>query len=105
MNPNYQVSDTTVEIIIHKPLYGSFCYIRDLYVNNAIKYNKKLKITIPQGTFLCDPVEWKESGKQIEKVFLKPNEPMVLWGNYVVKLHGSETMADKEREVLQSTLF
>lgn len=103
-NPNYIINDYTIDIHIHKPLYGSFVYIREKYVDLAIKKGKLLKITIPEGTFERDPKEWKETGQRIEKVFLKPDEPMVLWGNHVVKLKGKETVEDKKIES-QDKLF
>jgi hypothetical protein len=82
---NYQINNKTIDINIYKPVYDSFCYIREKYVDLAIKDHKMLKIKIPQGEFLCDPKEWKLTGKRHEQVFLKPEDPMVLWGNHVIK--------------------
>lgn len=72
-----------VDVVIKKPLYGTYVYIRDKYVDMAIKHRTMLRISIPQGTALVDPKEWKKNGKRMEKVFRNPNEPMVLYGGHV----------------------
>ena len=72
-----------VDVTIKKPLFGTFVYIRDKYVNLAIRLGVPMRVTIPQGTALVDPVKWKKEGKRMEKVFRNPNEPMVLYGGHV----------------------
>ena len=74
-----------VEVEIKKPLYGSFCYIRDIYISNAIHTHKMLRITIPQGTYDIDPNEWMATAVPMKKVFLQKDNPMTLWGNHVIK--------------------
>lgn len=69
-----------IEVIIKKPLYGTFVYIRETFVNKAIKTGKVLRVTIPQGVAIVDPVDLKTNGKRMEKVFLRPDQPMVLYG-------------------------
>jgi len=71
------------EIIFHKPLYDNYITIRESILRRAIKNHRLLKITIPQGTAIVDPVEWLKTGKRMEKVFKIPDKPMVLIGNYV----------------------
>ncbi len=73
----------TVDVIIKKPLYGTFVYIRSEVVEKAIKAKVMLSITIPQGTAVVDPVKWKEGSKRMQKVFKIPTRPMVLYGNSV----------------------
>jgi hypothetical protein len=73
----------TIEVKINKPLYGNFVYIRELYISQAIRKNKKLKIVIPNGIGIHDPKEWRDTGKKMEKIFRIPSMPMVLWGNEV----------------------
>jgi len=72
-----------VEVEIKKPMYGTYCQVRDMYINKAIKQGKKLRITIPQGVGVVDPKDWKKTGKKYEKVFRFPDNPMILYGNYV----------------------
>lgn len=72
-----------IEVFIAKPLFGNFCYIRDLYIKKAEKSYQKLKITTPKGELICTPQEWLRTAKKMEKVFLRPDQPMVLWGNHV----------------------
>lgn len=95
-NPNYNYTSTHVEIKIHKPVYGTFVYIREEHIKRAKMRNLKLLITIPQGTYERDPDDWILNSKRIEKVFLRPDEPMVLLGNHVVH---------KKIEQLQQPLF
>lgn len=75
--------DEYVEITIRKPIYGTYCAIRDIHIERAIVQNKLLKITIPQGIFIVDPKWWKETGTIMKKVFLRPDEPMILIQNHV----------------------
>ena len=90
----------TVNITIKKPLYGTFCYIRDIYLKQAIRENKKLRITIPQGTALHDPKEWVRTGNLMWKIFKIPDKPMELWGNYV-KLEDNEQTHQETRQNIQ----
>lgn len=76
-----------VKVDIKKPLYGNFAYVRDVYVNNAIRLGVKLEITVPGGTAIVDPVEWKQKAidenKVMSKVFKRPDQPMILYGGNV----------------------
>ena len=76
---NYEFED----VEIGKPLYGTFVNIRDVFINNAIKHHAKLRIKIPQGIGIHDPIIWKNTGKRVEQVFNFPDKPMILYGNYV----------------------
>lgn len=69
-----------IEVVIKKPLYGTFVYIRETFVNKAIREGKMMRVTIPQGSAVVDPNDWKETGKRMEKVFLRPDQPMILYG-------------------------
>ncbi len=71
------------EIIIKKPLFGNYCNIREKYLREAIRRREPLKITIPQGSAMINPAEWIRTGKATEQVFLIPDRPMKMWGNYV----------------------
>jgi len=73
----------TVNVTIKKPLYDNFVYVRDMHIRRAMREGKKLKITIPQGAGIVDPVDWIKTGKKMEKVFKYPDNPMILWGNRV----------------------
>jgi hypothetical protein len=88
--------DQYIDVNIKKPLYANFVRIRDKYIYQAIKEKKKLRITIPQGTGIHDPQEWMKTGKRVEQVFLMPDNPMILWGNYV-----KITPAQKEENTTQ----
>jgi hypothetical protein len=70
-------------VTIRKPLYGTFCNIRESVINNAIKSGQMMLVKIPQGEAVVDPGDWKKTGKRVEQVFNFPDNPMVMWGNYV----------------------
>lgn len=72
-----------IAVTISKPLYGNYCFIRDKYINDAIRYHTKLLITVPKGSALVDPLWWKTTGKRMEKIFKMPDNPMILYGNTV----------------------
>lgn len=74
-----------VEVDIKKPLYGSFCYVADKYIQIAKRFNLPLKITCPKGVGIFTADEWLKDAKMMKKVFLRPDEPMILWGNRVIK--------------------
>lgn len=81
----YEITDKYVYINIEKPVYGSYVYIRDKYLDHAIAHKIPLRIEIPQGIYIIDPKVWIKTGEKIEKVFLIPEHPMKLYGNHVLK--------------------
>lgn len=72
-----------VTVNIKKPLYGTYCYIRSEIVDGAIRSGSKMEVILPKGKSIEDPVEWKKTGKVMKKVFKFPDNPMILYGNYV----------------------
>lgn len=75
-----------IDVEIKKPLYGNYVNVRDIYVNRAIREGTQLQIKTPNGTGIVDPVKWKNGeygGKRVEKVFKRPDQPMVLYGGNV----------------------
>lgn len=94
---NYRYLDNCVEVNIRKPLYGTFVYIREEHITYAKKHGIPLKITIPHGTFTISHDDWMKNAKRIEKVFLRPDQPMVLWGNHVIK---GEKPKPKQEEIV-----
>ena len=69
-----------VDVFIKKPLYGTMVYVREMYLDRARKMNVKLHIQSPNGEITCTADEWMKGAKYMEKVFLRPEEPMRLWG-------------------------
>jgi hypothetical protein len=72
-----------VYINIHRPIYGSYVGIREKYIWQAKREGKKLFIRIPQGTAIVSPEKFLRGATRIEKVFLQPDNPMVLYCNTV----------------------
>lgn len=92
-------------ITIQKPMFGTNVSIRDTIVNRAIEQGLMLKIIIDgMGYGLHDPKTWKETGRVIKKVFNFPNNPMVLYSNYV-KILPPQTEDQKLEEMSKSGIF
>ena len=75
--------ERVITVDIKKPVYGNYVYIRGETLDKAIKHGVRLEIIVPNGKAIVDPAEWKRNGKRIEKIFLRPDEPMVLYGGNV----------------------
>ncbi len=76
-----------VKVNIKKPMYDNYVSIRRKYINEAIRKGVDLEITTPNGTGTVDPEYWVATGKRIEKVFKRPDCPMILIANHV-PIHG-----------------
>ena len=73
-----------IDVVITKPLSGSYCCINESVLNRAIRFKKKIKVSLPTHSAMMDPKEWKK-GKRMEKIFKRPDEPMILYCNSVPK--------------------
>lgn len=91
-------------IEIKKPLYGNYVYIWEKVLNRAIRQKAMLEIRVPKGSAVVDPREWKKNGKRMEKIFRKPNEPMILYGGNV-PIPEPEKPEKPKVEKLQTSLF
>lgn len=87
-----------VEVYIAKPLYGTKVYIRDKYVDQAIRERKQLKITIPEGSGVVDPAEWKRNGDVLLKEFKIPGHPLKLYGGHVPLPDKKGTIVEKSKQ-------
>jgi len=74
----------SITIEIRKPLYGTFVYLRKDVLLRAISAGMSVYVKVPQGKAKIDPVKWIENGKEMKKVFLRPDEPMILLGMNVL---------------------
>ena len=78
-----------MKIITHehkRPLYGNYISISKNKLDKAIRFGAKILVKIPGGEELVDPAEWKTRGKVTKQVFLRPDDPMILyWGNVKVE--------------------
>lgn len=68
------------ELEIKKPLYANYICIREEHLLSS----PQMKVTIPKGSAIIDTHEWIKNGKLMEKVFLRPDEPMRLWCNHLL---------------------
>ena len=92
------------DIEIRKPLYDNFVYIYDSVLNRAIRNHRLLRIKIPEGIGIHNPVNWIKTGKKMEKIFLRPDEPMILYGNYV-KIEKPKTEEEELKELAKLGVF
>ena len=68
-----------IKVKILKPIYGNYVGIREKYIRQAQKYHKDLQITTPNGVTTISPTRFLQGAERIEKVFLIPEHPMVLY--------------------------
>lgn len=91
--------DKYINIHIQRPIYGTFCYVRDKYLKQAKREGKFLKISCPNASCIVSVTEWLSDAKRIEKVFLQPDNPMVLYGNDISKFEGREQAKATQEEL------
>lgn len=72
-----------LNITINKPIYANYCGIREKYIWQAKRQKKMLRITTPNGVGTISPTKFMKGAERIEKVFLIPDKPMVLYANHV----------------------
>jgi hypothetical protein len=89
-------------IDIRKPLFGNFVYLRDIYIDRAIRQKTKIRVKIPNGEAIIEPAKWKnwaiKNNKVMKKVFKFPDNPMVLYGGWL-KAIPPKTEAEKQKEL------
>ena len=76
-----------ISVKITKPLYqteeGSVVRVRDKYINQAIRYNERIRINTYWNNEEIyqdfNPRQIKLLCKKIEQIFLRPEEPMILY--------------------------
>ena len=74
-----QKSKNFIYVNIKKPIYGNYVGVRETYIWKAKREHKLLRITTPKGTTTISPNKYLEGADRIEKVFLIPDKPMVLY--------------------------
>ena len=94
----------TIEIF--KPLYtteeGDMVCVRDKEVNLAIKFRQMLRVISKNGQAEFYPKWVKKNSKIMEKVFLRPEEPMKLYQLFIPKSKKKtqEEIKDEETKML-----
>jgi hypothetical protein len=70
-------------IDIEKPIYSYQDYdvvrVNKKYIDDAIHNFQALVITTPKGEKTMWPKQIKKEGKRVKEVFLRPDEPMVMF--------------------------
>ena len=80
----YLIKSDHIFIEFEKALYWDKIYLRDKYVNHAIKYKIPIEIKMGKKTFIIeDVVKWKKTGEKMLKEFKRKGQPMTLWGNFL----------------------
>lgn len=84
----------TIKIEIEeKPIAGMF-YIRDKYLKRAKATGKRLVLEYQGEKYTATYKEWMAGAKRMEKEFLIPGSPMILFGNYIKKFPYKENIKD-----------
>lgn len=79
-----------IEVTIKKPLFGTKVYIREKFLRQAAKEHTVVRVTCQGIAYLVEPKEWVKTGDMMKKVFLIPEKPMVLWGNFLERFQKDE---------------
>ena len=95
---------------IYKPIYsdegGCVVGVRDKYINQAIRNKERIKVISywkgQETSKDFNPKDIKLISKKIEKVFLRPEEPMVL---YEVRLPRAMSQAEESIELIKKGLI
>lgn len=78
-----------VEVFIERPVYGTFVYVRDKYLKQAIREHTDMiiKTEVDGIKYQCkvSPLIWIRDGKKLLKEFLIPGSPMTLYGNDITR--------------------
>lgn len=76
-------TQNTIRIKAEKPHADGRFYIRDKYLREARNTGRKIVVEHDGNKFMFTYREWMEEAKRMEKVYLIPDRPMVLFGNYL----------------------
>ena len=78
-------TQNTIRIKAEKPHADGRFYIRDKYLREARDTGKKMVVELNGEKYMFTFREWMDGAKKMEKVFLIPDHPMKLYGNYLRK--------------------
>lgn len=78
-------TQNTIRIKAEKPHADGRFYIRDKYLREARDTGKKMVVDLNGEKYVFTFREWMDGAKKMEKVFLIPDKPMKLYGNYLKK--------------------
>lgn len=75
------VEDDGVSYYVHikKPIYGHCVAINRAIIQAAITNGRLLVVSCPGASEVIPPRAWVNRARRIEKVFRRPDEPMVLY--------------------------
>ena len=87
---SFKILKSHIFIEFEKALYWDKIYLRDKYINHAIKYKIPIKVKMGQlggkVYVITDVKKWKKEGTKMSKVFKIANRPMKLIGNFLESL-------------------
>ena len=82
-----------VLIEFEKPMYWDKIYIWEDTLNKAIKRKIPIKVKMDKVVYIITDVKkWKKTGEKMSKVFKRPDEPMILYGNFLKNLSVEENL-------------
>ena len=65
---------------IGRPIYGTFVNLNEKLLLRAHEAGALLIVSCPGAEIKISPIEWMNTSARSEKVFNRPDEPMVLYG-------------------------
>ena len=80
-----------ITYVVKKPIYGLCVAIRDKVLNSAIKKKTSIRAEWDGEVYIIDPKKWVRTGERMEKEFLIPGTPMILFANHLYHFPKEET--------------
>lgn len=74
----------------------TYLAIREETLNRAIRDDGLIKIVVGGKEYVRDARKWKDTGRYSEQVFKRPDEPLKLWWNNVLKEEPNENQLTLE---------
>jgi hypothetical protein len=71
------------EIYIHKPIYGHCVALNSDIIKLAKLHLRSLLVKCPGASEKIAPDDWVSKSKRIEKVFRRPDQPMILYQGHI----------------------
>jgi hypothetical protein len=82
-----------VLIEFEKPMYWDKIYIWEETLDKAIKRKIPIKVKMDKVVYIITNVKgWKKTGERMEKVYKRPDEPMILYGQFLKNMSVEENL-------------
>jgi hypothetical protein len=106
-----RIDGQTVEInghiwktFINRPVYGTFVNLNEKLLFKAHEADALLIVGCPEAEIKITPIEWMNTAIRSEKVFQRPDQPMVLYGRNVKPYEPVAKPENQQRSLFEGVL-